>query len=191
MTDEPIAPEAESPEDDEPPKKKRRYGPLKGQAKTPARDVTDRRRELMEKWWVEGCSLAEIRDRLFTETGETWSRPTLTNDLVLLRERWEREGSKRSRAQVKMELERMSRVILDRALKLQKVATRRELGADGKMKVTTVLLPAPDLNAANRAIERIGALHGLNVTTLDGSLSVAGLSDLLAAAAGPDAPEEP
>ncbi len=165
---------------DENERRRKRPGPPKGQGRNPTKDETIKRRELVERWWIEGLNCADIRVRLEKEGAGVWSRQTVWNDVVAMRERWEQEGSKRSRESVKEELERMSRLVLATALTLKKVATRRELDAEGKMKITTVLLPSPDLGAANRAIERIGALHGLNITTLDGQLGVGGLSDFFA-----------
>ncbi len=149
----------------------------------PAKDVTIRRRELVEKWWIEGMNLADIRSRLLQDTNENWSRQTIWKDLCGIRERWEKEGGKRSREQVRMELERMARRVFSESMTRKKTATRREQDKNGKVVTTTVLLPDPDLASANRAIERIAALHGLNVTTLDGTLNMKGLTDLLGEAA--------
>lgn len=146
--------------------------------KNPTIDVTTRRRERVEQLWIEGQNIADIKRTLLDETGEEWSRQTLWKDLCAMRERWEKEGSKRSREHVRGELERMARRVFRDALQRKRTAAKRDIDENGKVRVTTVLLPDPDLRSANRAIERIAALHGLNVTTLDGQLSVNGLADL-------------
>lgn len=147
--------------------------------KRPTKDETARRRQRVEELWLEGHNVADIKRILEKQTGETWSRPTLYKDLDWMRDQWEKEGSKRSRDHVRGELERMARAVFKTAMGRKRTATKREKDGDGKLVVTTVVVPDPDLGSANRAIERIGALHGLNVTTLDGSMSVSGLAELL------------
>jgi hypothetical protein len=143
-----------------------------------SKEQTDKRREWVARLWVEGYSQADIVRRIEQETGEPWTRQTIARDVAALQARWEKEGHKRSASNRKAELERMSRLVFQRAMARKRTATRRELDEDGKVVVTTVLVADPDLRSANKAVERLGALHGLNVTTLDGSMSVQGLADL-------------
>lgn len=175
--------EAESePPFERPPKryKGRKPGPRPGKAKSPTKLETEQRRAKVEAWDIEGLNLHEIIERLRVETGVDWSRPTIYKDLRVIRERWETEQHKRSRSNVRASLERMSRKLYRAAMERKKPVTRRERDAEGKLVVTTVLIPDPDFAGANRAIERIAAMHGLNVTMLDGKLDTsAGLADLV------------
>lgn len=148
----------------------------------PSKDETAKRRLLVEKLWIEGHNVAEILRLVEKETKETWTRPTIYRDLDWIRGQWEKEGSKRSREGVRGELERMSRLVFSQAMSRKKTARRSEVikDQDGNERVvtTTVLIPDPDFGAANRAVERMAALHGLNITTLDGQLGITGLSDV-------------
>lgn len=148
------------------------------QGKVPPKDVTERRRARVEELWLAGHNVAAIRRTLHEETGETWSRPTLYKDLDHMRKQWEREGSKRSREHVRSKLERMAEAVFRAAMERKRTATKRTKTADGKMVVETVVVPDPDLAQANKALERIGALHGLNVSKVEGDIGIAGLADI-------------
>lgn len=161
-----------------PPRTGKKRGPRPGKAKVPTRQETAQRRRIVEQMDTDGFNLHEIIDALREKTGETWSRRTIYKDLDAIRAQWELEGHKRSRTNVRAALERKLNRIFRTAMEQKTTATRREL-VDGKVIVTTVLIPSPNLKEANRAVERTAAMHGLNVTTLDGSLGIGGgLADL-------------
>ena len=140
--------------------------------------VRNRRRELVEQLWVKGYAMTEITNAVNERLAETWDVTTVTRDVKYIRAQWEKEGAHRSPANRKAELERMCREVFKSALQTKKAVHERVI-KDGKACILTRMVPAPDLMAANRAIERMGALHGLNVTTLDGTMSVQGLADLV------------
>lgn len=177
--------ESAEPTDDEepftrPPRKGKKRGPKpgSGQAKSPTRAETIARRRIVEQMSVDGFNLHEMIAALIEKTGQTWSRKTIYKDLDAIHAQWESEGHKRSRTNVRAALERKLNRIFRTAMEQKATATRREL-VDGKIVVTTVLIPSPNLKEANRAVERTAAMHGLNVTTLDGSLGIGGgLADL-------------
>lgn len=170
MSDEPTEPTDEEPFT-RPPRKGKKRGPRPGKAKSPTKAETIARRRLVEQMDVDGFNLHEMIATLVEKTGQTWSRKTIYKDLNAIHAQWELEGHKRSRTNVRAALERKLNRIFRTAMELKTTATRREL-VDGKVVVTTVLIPSPNLKEANRAVERTAAMHGLNVTTLDGSLGV-------------------
>lgn len=151
------------------------------QGKHPPKDVTAHRRRRVEELWMEGHNVADILRTIESETGETWSRPTIYKDLDYMRKQWETEGSKRSREHVRGTLERMARKVFVAAMSRKATVTRRTKAADGKLTIDTVVIPDPDLAGANKALERIAALHGLNVSMVEGDIGLGGLADIFGA----------
>jgi len=145
----------------------------------PSKEVSERRRSIVERLWVDGWNYTDISEHIEKELNEKWSRQTIAKDVNIVRERWEREGRKTTSEGHKEELNRMCRRVYRAAMDRKTTAVRREI-KDGKKVITTVLMPDPDLANANKAIERMAILRGLNVVTVDGQLGVHGLSDILA-----------
>lgn len=146
--------------------------------KNPTKEQTEQRRALVEKHRIGGCSIAETIRRIEEETGHKWSRTLIYADLVRIRKRWAEEAP--SREDVREELQRMSRNIYQTAMERKRPTTRRELDKDGRLVITTVLVPDPDLKAANKTLETVAAMHGLKITKLEGGIGISGgLADFM------------
>lgn len=173
-----------------PKKHPEKHKPKKPRGGVPVAD-TEARRDMVEALWVEGYSLAEIlrivNERAVAKRQRPWSRATIDRDIAHLREEWEKSARHNPESR-KAELERMCRNIYKKALQLEKPITRRTKTKAGGDQIVTEMIAAPDLAAANRAVERMAALRGLNITTLDGALSLGGLAELFGEAS--DTPEE-
>ena len=180
-----------------------RLNPAKHRPKHPRggvpRSEIDRRRELVAALWIEGFSVQEItrivNEKLVPAGAQPWNRMTIDRDVKAMREEWAL-SDRRAPEHVKAELERMSRNVFKKALQLEKaVQVRTRTEKDGAIVETirTEMQPAPDLKAANRAVERLAALHGLNITRLDGTVGVSGgITDVIhALLSGGPPPSEP
>lgn len=143
----------------------------------PSQETIERRRAVVSELWVQGYRYAEITRELTKRIGEKWTRQTVANDVDWLRQKWEQEGSKLSAGAYREELVRMTREVFRTAMRTKKMVHKRKPGPDGKSLITSVMIDAPDLANANKAIERMGALRGLNVTTIDGQIGVKSLAD--------------
>jgi hypothetical protein len=161
--------------------------------------MRDKRREAVEELYLGGMTIAEVTRAVKEKTGEEWNRRTIEADVRWVRRTWVRENAKRDRECHVNELERMLRRIFRTAMERKKTALVKELakGADGKdetvdgkatgrMVTKTIVVPDPDLGAANTAIQRLAELRGLKVTQVEGELGVKGLADLVGEVLGPE-----
>jgi hypothetical protein len=143
----------------------------------PTKEETQKRRDLVETLLSRCYGPTQIRRVVNAEHSEKWSRETIARDVSFIRKKWAREASGLDGVKRRAALEKMCMTVFNEAMRLQKPVVHRTKQGDVEV-VRTEMEPAPDLRAATKAVERMAALYGLNITKVEGTMGVTGASDI-------------